>query len=93
MKGTGINQQVTLALNGRGVVAYYEYPGFVSVPCDDGTVLATSDLNDTWTIDHQTADGGTTLDTYDTGIPDTSADVDRITDAIIEHKARTEHAL
>lgn len=56
-----IEERVTDELIRRGHAATYEYPGFVLIADADGSTWATGTANTTWTVDHNTDDGATSL--------------------------------
>jgi hypothetical protein len=66
--GFKLVEKVTEELVRRGHRATFEYPGFVMITEADGTTWNTGTANDTWTVDHLSADGSEHLidggDTY-----------------------------
>lgn len=76
-----IEERVSEALIALGVPCSLEYPGFVLIPMAGELALATSAINDTWTVDLQDR-SGRTIRTWDTGIGRTCDDPQRIADAV-----------
>lgn len=78
-----IEERVVERLRALGFDAQYEYPGFVLLPDDDGSVWQTGTANPTWTIDHTSADGLDNFGGFDTYLDCERASVDAVVPVVL----------
>ncbi len=71
-------QEVIAILAAQGVEAFYEYPGYVSIPLPDATRFNLSDCEEELSIQHVSEDGELIEDTIDSTISSNLTDAARI---------------